>query len=466
METKKHDVVVIGAGPGGYVAAIRAAQMGYNVACIEKEPQLGGVCLRVGCIPSKALLESSERWDAAGKDFKEHGIVADNLSLDLDAMMQRKKKVVDTLTRGIGALFKKNKITRYEGSAKLAGPKSVEVTSADGSETQTLQAEKIILATGSRPVALPGIVLDGDRVGTSTEALSYTNVPKSLVVIGAGYIGLELGSVWNRLGSKVTVLEYLDRILPGMDSEIAGEAQKIFAKQGLEFRLGARVTGARTEGDHAVVEIDGQDPIECEQVLVSVGRRPNSDNLGLEAIGVDIDARGKVKVNERFSTSVEGVYAIGDLIQGPMLAHKAEEDGIACVEGFQSAAPPHVDYHLVPGVVYTHPEIGVVGYTEDALKSEGIPYKVGSFPFTANGRARALGDTVGRVKLLAHAETDRVLGAHIIGPRAGDLIAELVAAMAYGASSEDLYRVSHAHPTLCEAIKEAAMAVEGRAIHF
>lgn len=466
METKKHDVIVIGAGPGGYVAAIRAAQLGYDVACVEKESSLGGVCLRVGCIPSKALLESSERWAAVNSEFKEHGIQVEGASLDLDAMMSRKKKVVDMLTRGIAGLFKKNKITRYEGVARLEGPGSVLVDSGAADGPLTLQADKIILATGSRPVALPGIELDGVRVGTSAEALSYDTPPESLVVIGAGYIGLELGSVWNRLGSKVTVLEYLDRILPGMDAEIADEARKIFTKQGLEFRLGAKVTGARTEGDHAIVEVEGQEPIQCEQVLVSVGRRPNTENLGLESLGVETDERGKVRVNERFETSAPGVYAIGDLIPGPMLAHKAEEDGIACVEGWQSKAAPHVNYHLVPGVVYTHPEIGVVGYTEEALKESGIPYKTGSFPFAANGRARALGDTTGKVKLLAHAETDRILGAHIIGPRAGDLIAEVVAAMAFGASSEDLHMVSHAHPTLCETIKEAALAVDGRALHI
>ncbi|ADI14033.1 dihydrolipoyl dehydrogenase [Truepera radiovictrix] len=459
----QHDLIVIGAGPGGYVAAIRAAQLGFDVACVEKEADLGGTCLRVGCIPSKALLESSEKFLETQGALKEHGIEVAEASLNLAAMHARKDKVVKSLTSGIAGLFKKNKVTRYEGAARFEGPNKLVVAGKNGEET--LGAERIIIATGSKSVVLPGIELDGERVGTSTDALAYPEVPEHLVVIGAGYIGLELGSVWKRLGAKVTVVEYLDRILPGMDGEIAKEALKVFKKQGLEFRLGARVTSARAQGEGAVVEIDGQEPLHAERVLVAVGRQPNTDGLNVEAIGLELDARGFIPVDAHYRTKIPGIYAIGDVIGGAMLAHKAEEEGVACVEGIATGVG-HVNYGAIPGVAYTEPEIASVGKTEEQLKEEGIKYKKGVFPFLANGRARALGHTEGKVKILADAETDRVLGVHIIGSRAGDLIAEAVAALEFGASAEDLARTSHAHPTLAEALKEAALAVDGRALHI
>ena len=459
----KHDLIVIGAGPGGYVAAIRAAQLGMNVASIDKNDQLGGTCLRVGCIPSKALLESSERFYEVQESYKEHGIGVEGVTLDLETMLGRKDKVVKSLTDGVAFLFKKNKITRYQGVGEITGQGKVTVHGEDG-DTE-LTAENIIIATGSKVASLPGVELDGDRVGTSTEALDYGEVPQHLVVIGAGYIGLELGSVWKRLGAKVTVLEYLDRILPGMDEEIAKEALKIFKKQGLEFRLGAKVTSAKAEGDVCTVEVEGQEPITCDRVLVAVGRKPNTDGLGLEAVGLELDERGRVPVDDRFKTAVDGIYAIGDVIRGPMLAHKGEEEGIACVEGV-AGGYVHVNYGAIPAVAYTEPEIASVGKTEEELEAEGVAFKKGVFPFQANGRAKSLGHPEGKVKILADAETDRVLGIHIIGARAGDLIAEAAVAVEFGASSEDIARSSHAHPTLAEAVKEAALAVEGRAIHI
>jgi dihydrolipoamide dehydrogenase len=456
------DLVVIGAGPGGYVAAIRAAQLGMSVACVERETALGGTCLRIGCIPSKALLESSELYADAKSGLKAHGVVAGSVSLDLPALLRRKDGIVATLTKGIESLFKKHRITRITGHARLDGPGRVKVEQAGS--TTSLTARHILLATGSKSAPLPGVVVDGDRVGTSTEALAYSEVPEHLVVIGAGVIGLELGSVWSRLGSRVTVLEYLDRILPGMDAELATEAQRTLAKQGLEFRLGTRVTAGRAEGPGAVVGAEGQDPIRCTRILLAVGRIPNTENLGLESVGVTPDSRGRIPVGPRFDTTAPGVYAIGDVIPGPMLAHKAEEEGVACVEMI-ATGHGHVDYSTIPSVVYTHPEIAAVGRTEEELKAAGIAYRKGVFPFMANGRARAIGCTEGRVKMLADATTDRVLGVHIIGPRAGDLIAEAAAAMAFHASSEDIARVCHAHPTLAESLKEAALAVHGRPIH-
>ena len=459
-----HDLVVIGAGPGGYVAAIRAAQLGLDTACIEEVKELGGTCLRVGCIPSKAMLESSELFAEAGNGgLAAHGVAVAGVKLDLDKMLKRKDKVVKGLTQGVAGLFKKNKITRYEGHGKLAGPGKVSVETADG--PVEIEAKHIIIATGSKVATLPGIEWDGDRIGGSTEALSYPEVPKKLVVIGAGYIGLELGSVWSRLGSEVIVLEYLDRILPGMDNEIAKEAEKILKKQGLEFRLGSKVTGAKVDGDKCVVTVEGSDPIECDRVLVAVGRKPNTDDLGLDSVGLELDKGGRIPVGDHFETPVEGIYAIGDVIRGPMLAHKAEEEGVACVEGIVTGYG-HVNYDAIPGVAYTHPEIASVGKTEEQLKEAGIPYRKGKFPFMANGRAKALNQTEGFVKILAHEETDRILGVHIIGPRAGDLIAEAAVAIEFGASSEDIARTSHAHPTLAEVVKEAAFAVDGRAIHF
>jgi len=458
----QHDVVILGAGPGGYVAAIRAAQLGLDVACVEKEKALGGTCLRIGCIPSKAMLESSDLLHEAKDGFARHGILFESVRADLAAMLKRKDEVVKANTSGVDYLFKKNKVTRYLGHGRLAGPGKVVV---EGAEKVEIDAKNVVIATGSVSSPLKGVELDGDVIGTSTEALTWPGVPKHLVVIGAGAIGLEMGSVWLRLGAKVTVLEYADRILPGMDTEISAEALKILKKQGFSFRLGVRVTGAKRKGAGAVVTIDGADPVECDRVLLSVGRKPYTENLGLETVGLALDERGRVPVDEDFKTSAANVFAIGDVIRGPMLAHKAEDEGVAVAE-YLATGRGHVNYDAIPNVVYTAPEIASVGKTEEELKAAGVPFKKGSFPFMANGRARALGHTDGKVKILAHAETDRILGAHIIGPRAGDLIAELVAAMEFGASSEDVARTCHAHPTLAEAVKEAALAVDGRALHI
>jgi dihydrolipoamide dehydrogenase len=457
---KTHDLLVIGAGPGGYVAAIRAAQSGLDTACIEKNPRLGGTCLRVGCIPSKALLESSERFLEARTALGKHGVkIEGQVSLDLPTMLSRKDDVVDKLTGGIGMLFKKNKVTRYEGDAHFVGPNRVKV----GDEE--IEAKHIIIATGSKPAPLRGVEFDYDIIGTSTEALNYPTVPEHLVVIGGGYIGLELGSVWARLGAKVTVLEYLPIILPGMDREIADEAFKLLKRQGLEFRLGSKVLSAKVVDGKAVVEVEGAEPITADRVLVAAGRLPNTDGLNIEASGVTVDERGRIPVDGFYKTNVPGVYAIGDVIAGPMLAHKAEEEGVAVVEGITTGYC-HVNYDAIPGVAYTEPEIAGVGKTEEQLKEAGVEYNKGTFPMIGNGRARALGNIDGKVKILADAKTDRILGVHIIGARAGDLIAEAVAAIEFGASSEDLRRTSHAHPTLSEALKEAAFAVGGKAIHI
>jgi dihydrolipoamide dehydrogenase len=458
-----HDLIVIGGGPGGYVAAIRAAQHGLNAAVVEKEPQLGGTCLRVGCIPSKALLESSHKLEAARHDLAGHGVKVSGVTFDLATMMKRKDDVVSTLAKGIESLLTKNKITRYRGTGRLAGVGRVEVTAADGVVT-TLESPRIILAVGSKSVVLPGIEADGRFVGTSTEALSFDAVPGHLVVVGGGYIGLELGTVWRRLGAKVTVLEYFDRILTGIDADIASEALTLFRKQGLDIRLGVKVKRARADGNGCVVECEGQEPIRCDRVLAATGRRPATDALGLETVGIVPDQRGFIAVDGQFRTSAPGVWAIGDCIPGPMLAHKAEEDGVACADAI-AGQWCHVDYDLVPAVVFTHPEIAAVGKTEEQLTAAGVAFKKGVFPFRANGRARTINETTGKVKVLADATTDRVLGIHIIGPAAGDLIGEAAAAMSFGATAEDIARVCHAHPTLPEALKEAALAVSGRAIH-
>ena len=455
---KTHDLLVIGAGPGGYVCAIRGAQLGLNVGVIEKNPRLGGTCLRVGCIPSKALLESSERYVEAKNSLGKFGVKVENVEFDLPTMLNRKDEVVKTLTDGVAFLIKKNKVARYEGEATFTGPHTVKV----GDEE--IEAKNIVIATGSKPSPLRGIEFDYDVIGTSTEALSYPTVPEHLVVIGGGYIGMELGSVWARLGAKVTVLEYFPFILAGLDREIADEALKIFKKQGIEFRLETKVTSAKVVDGKAVIEIEGAEPISADRVLVAAGRLPNTDGLNLEAAGVALDEKGRVIVDQKYQTNVPGVFAIGDVIAGPMLAHKAEEEGVAVVEGITSGYA-HVNYDAIPGVVYTEPEIAGVGQTEEQLKEKGIEYKKGTFPMLANGRARALGHTEGKVKVLADKTTDRILGVHIIGPRAGDLIAEAVAAMEFGASAEDLRRTSHAHPTLAETLKEAAMAAEWKAIH-
>jgi dihydrolipoamide dehydrogenase len=457
----KHDVLVIGGGPGGYVAALKAAQYGLNVGCIEMEKVLGGTCLRIGCIPSKGLLESTERLHQAQNEFADHGINVSAVRVDLAKMHARKDKTVSELARGIDELFRRAKITRYLGVGKFLAPNKVAVVGSG----EEIEAKHIIIATGSKSGSLPGIELDGDRVGTSTEALNYQEIPKEMIVIGAGAIGLELGSVWHRLGAKVTVLEYLDRILPEMDEEVAATALRIFTKQGLTFKLGSRVTSAKKDGRRAVVTCDGQAPITADRVLVSVGRVPNTEGLGLDVIGIEADKRGRIPTNEHFQTSVPGVFAIGDVIAGPMLAHKAEDEGAAVAE-FIATGYGHVNYMAVPSVVYTSPEIASVGYTEKQLNEKGIPFKKGKFPFIANGRAKVLGDTSGMVKVLAHAENDRLLGVHIINNRAGDLIAEATAAIEFAATAEDVARTTHAHPTLPEAIKEAAMAVHNQAIHM
>jgi dihydrolipoamide dehydrogenase len=459
----EHDLVVIGGGPAGYVGAIRAAQLGMDVACIERESALGGTCLRIGCIPSKALLESSELFASARDALAAHGISAGPVSLDLGAMMRRKDAVVQALTKGVESLFRKHKVTRYAGHGRFTGLRELTVE-ADG-KTTAVGARRVLIATGSGPASLDGVVPDGKRIGTSTEALGYPEVPRHLVVIGAGYIGLELGSVWRRLGAEVTVLEALDRVLPGMDTEIATETRRILEKQGLRFRLGARVKSARVEGDGCVVECEDADPLRCDRVLLAVGRHAFTDGLGLDAIGVVPDERGQITVDERFATGVDGVYAVGDVIRGPMLAHKAMDEAVACVEGL-AGGDAHVDYGTIPSVVYTSPEIASVGQTEEQLQAANRDYRKGVFPFIANGRARILRHTDGRVKVLADAKTDRVLGVHILGAHAGDLIAEAAAAMAFGASSEDIARTCHAHPTLAEALREAALAVDGRPLHI
>ena len=460
--SESYDLIVIGAGPGGYVAAIRAAQLGLKAAVVEREPKLGGTCLRVGCIPSKALLETTELLEQSRHSFAERGLIAGEVKVDLPRMMAHKDGVVTQLDAGIQGLLKKNKVERHFGHGRLLGGGSVEV--AGESETIELTAKNILIATGSVSSSFPGMEPDGDRIGTSTEALSWPEVPGHLVVIGAGVIGLELGTVWRRLGSKVTVLEYLPRILPGTDSQVAKEAQKILTQQGMEFRLGTKVQRVSSDGTICRVEIEGSDPVDCDRVLIAVGRRPCTASLGLDRAGVDTDQRGFIRVSSAYQTTAPGVYAIGDVIGGAMLAHKAEEEGIACVERMVTGHG-HINYNTIPGVIYTAPEIASVGETEDALKEQGRKYKTGRFAFAANGRARAAGHMEGFVKILTDAETDRVLGVHIIGAHAGELIAEAAIAMGFGASSEDIARCCHAHPTLAEAVKEAALAVDNRAIH-
>ena len=469
MSKTQFDLIVIGAGPGGYVAAIRAAQLGMNVACVEKRTTLGGTCLNVGCIPSKALLNSSEHYaGAAGGGLADLGIDVGKVKLDLAKMMSGKDEIVSSLTGGIDFLFKKNKVTRLQGAARIDGPGKVTVT--DGADAGRYAAERILIATGSHASSLPGIEIDEQRIVSSTGALSLGSVPKKLVVIGAGYIGLELGTVWARLGAEVEVIEFLPRILPGMDDEIAKKFMAMAKKQGLKFRLKTAVKQAKATktGVTLTVEPAGggdAETIKADIALVSVGRYPATEGLGLEDAGVAMTDRGRIKVDSRFETSVEDIYAIGDVIDGPMLAHKAEEDGVAAVEMMAGLAG-HVDYNLVPGIVYTAPEVATLGKSEEALKADGIAYKKGSFPFSANSRARAAGHTDGFVKILACADTDRVLGVHIIGHEAGTIIHECATAMAFGASSEDIARTCHGHPTLNEAVKEAALAVDGRAIHM
>jgi dihydrolipoamide dehydrogenase len=469
MTDNSYDLVIIGGGPGGYVAAIRAAQLGMKTACVEKRGSLGGTCLNVGCIPSKAMLQSSEKFAEAKNHLAAHGIRLPEVELDLPIMMARKDKVVKELTGGIEFLLKKNKVAYIKGAGSIPAPGQVAVAT-DGGGAETLAAKHIVIATGSESMPLPGVEVDEQRVVTSTGALELSAVPEHLVVIGAGVIGLELGSVWSRLGAKVTVIEFLDRILPGMDGEICKQTQRVLKKQGLEFRLSQKVIGAKTNKSGvtlAVEPVKGGDAteVEADVVLLSIGRRPYTEGLGLEKLGVTVDNRGFIQVDEHYQTSVPGIYAIGDCIPGPMLAHKAEEDGVVCVE-MLAGQSGHVDYNLVPGVVYTWPEVAGVGRTEEQLKEAGVGYKVGKFPFSANSRARANAETDGVVKILADAETDKVLGVHILGPLAGDLLAEAVLAMEFGASSEDIARTIHSHPAMGEAVKEAALAVHGRAIHI
>ncbi len=458
------DVIVIGSGPGGYVCAIRAAQLGLKTACVESRATLGGTCLNIGCIPSKALLQSSENLEEVRDHYAAHGIMVEGVKLDLARMMARKGEVVTANVKGVEFLFRKNKVTWLKGRGRIAGPGRVEV------EGTSYEAKHIVVATGSESLGLPGVEVDETAIVTSTGALELDRVPGRLAVIGGGYIGLELGSVWHRLGAEVTVIEYLDRLVPGMDAEIAKQFERTLGKQGLKFRLSTKVVSAKLDNEGVTLTLEpaaGGEPEElrADVVLLAIGRKPYTEGLGLEEAGVALDERGRVKVDAHYATNVPGIYAIGDVIAGPMLAHKAEEEGIACAERIAGQAG-HVDYNVIPGVVYTWPEVASVGQTEDALKQQGVAYRVGKFPFTANGRARAMGSTEGFVKVIADKATDRILGAHIIGPDAGTLIAELATAMEFGASSEDVGRICHAHPTLSEAVKEAALAVENRAIHI
>lgn len=459
----KFDVIVIGAGPGGYVCAIRCAQLGLKTAIVEKRETLGGTCLNIGCIPSKALLHTSERFEEASHHLGDMGIETSGVKLDLKAMMKHKDDVVEANTKGVEFLMKKNKITHLkgEGTIKEAGKVSV--------GKDTYEADSIIIATGSDVISLPGIKIDEKKIVSSEGALSLPKVPKDMVVIGGGVIGLELGTVYRRLGAKVTVVEFLDNILPGMDEEVRKEALKIFKKQGLEFKLSSKVTSAKSTAKGVALSVEPADggkaeKITSEIVLMAIGRKAYTDGLGLDKAGINTDDRGRIEVDEFFETSLEGVYAIGDVIKGPMLAHKAEDEGVVLAE-MLAGESGHIDYNKIPGVVYTWPEVANVGKTEEQLKEEGIEYKSGKFPFMANGRARAMNAADGFVKILADAKTDRVLGAHIIGPAAGDLIQEVVSVMEFDGTSEDIARTCHAHPTLTEVVKEAALAVHKRALH-
>ncbi|MBC7634425.1 MAG: dihydrolipoyl dehydrogenase [Acetobacteraceae bacterium] len=463
-DTESFDLIVIGSGPGGYVCAIRAAQLGMKVACVEKRETLGGTCLNIGCIPSKALLQSSENFTETKHAWADHGIIVDGVKLDLARMQARKGEVVGANTKGVEFLFKKNKIRWLKGEARIPAPGLVSVADVD------YAAKNIVIATGSESMPLPGVEVDEKTIVTSTGALELDRVPGHLVVIGGGVIGLELGSVWRRLGAEVTVVEFLDRIIPGNDGEIAKQFERVLSKQGLKFKLSTKVTAAAKTGAGVTLSLeavkDGKtSELQADIVLLAIGRRAYTAGLGLAEIGVALDARGRVETDGHFATNVPGIFAIGDVIAGPMLAHKAEDEGVALAERLAGQAG-HVNYDVIPGVIYTSPEVASVGQTEEQLKTSGIEYRVGKFPFTANGRARAMGQTDGLVKILADKRTDRLLGAHILGPDAGTLIAELAMAMEFGASSEDVARICHAHPTLNEAVKEAALAVDGRALHI
>ncbi len=462
------DLVVIGGGPGGYVCAIRAAQLGLKTACVESRGALGGTCLNVGCIPSKSLLNLSENFNKAKKDFNKQGIEIEGIKLNIEKMMSNKNKSIQVLTKGVEFLFKKNKVSYIKGKGVLFSKNDVVVY--DNNKKNNYKAKNIVIATGSEVTSLPGIQIDEKNIISSTGALSLNKVPKKLAVIGGGYIGLEMGSVWSRLGSEVTVIEYLDYITPGMDREISDEFKKILTKQGINFKMGSKVNSVKnTSGGVSInynnVKSSKSETLEFDKVLVSVGRKPYTEGLNLSKVGVKKDKKGRIEVNKKLQTSIENIYAIGDVIKGPMLAHKAEEEGIAVAEILAGQAG-HVNYDVIPGVIYTSPEVATVGKTEEQLKNEKKSYKVGKFPFLANSRAKVNNETEGFVKILADSKTDKVLGVHIIGPHCGDMIAEMALAMEFGASAEDIARTCHAHPTHTEAIKEAALAVDKRPIHF
>ncbi len=465
-----YDLIVVGAGPGGYVAAIRAAQLGLKTAIVEKRETLGGTCLNVGCIPSKALLQSSHHFEMAHEEFASHGIKA-QVSLDLKTMLARKDKVVEDLTGGVAFLMKKNKIDQIYGTGVITAPGEVTVTpNGKGKKKEVHKTKNIIIATGSETTPLPGIEIDEKQIVSSTGAIALPKVPKSMVVIGAGVIGLELGSVWRRLGAEVTVVEFLDFALPGMDGEVSKQMERILKKQGMKFKMKTKVTGAKAAKAGVTLTMEPRDggdaeTMKADVVLVSIGRRPYIEGLGLDKVGVKVSDRGFVEVDEDFQTNVEGIYAIGDVIGGAMLAHKAEDEGVVCAE-IMAGQTGHIDYDSIPGIVYTHPEVASVGKTEEQLKEAGVAYKAGKFPFSANSRARCNADADGFVKIIADAETDKILGCHIIGPQGGDLIQEVVNVMEFGGSAEDIARICHGHPGLPEAVKEAALGVGGRAIHI
>jgi dihydrolipoamide dehydrogenase len=462
------DLIVIGGGPGGYVCAIRAAQLGLKTACIESRGALGGTCLNVGCIPSKSLLNLSENFHKAKKDFNQQGIEIEGIKLNIEKMMSNKNKSIQVLTKGVEFLFKKNKVTYIKGKGVIFSKNDVVVY--DNNKKTNYKTKNIVIATGSEVSSLPGIEIDEKNIISSTGALSLTKVPKKLAVIGGGYIGLEMGSVWSRLGSEVTVIEYLENITPNMDREISIEFKKILIKQGIKFKMGSKVNFVQNEGSGVLINYTDiknskEETLKFDKVLVSVGRKPYTEGLNLTKVGVKKDSKGRIEVNEKLQTAIKNIYAIGDVIKGPMLAHKAEEEGIAVAEILAGQAG-HVNYDVIPGVIYTSPEVATVGKTEEELKGENRSYKVGKFPFLANSRAKVNNETEGFVKILADSKTDKVLGVHIIGPHCGDMIAEMALAMEFGASAEDIARTCHAHPTHTEAIKEAALAVDKRPIHF
>jgi dihydrolipoamide dehydrogenase len=470
MANESFDLVIIGTGPGGYVAAIRAAQLGMKVAVVEKRATFGGTCLNVGCIPSKALLQSSHLFEQAGHDLGVHGIVLAPPKLDFAQLMKRKREVVDATTKGVAFLFRKNKITAFQGTGRIEKAGSVVVLGDDGTVKDTLSARNILIASGSEVIPLPGVAVDEKKIVSSTGALELAQVPKHLIVVGAGIIGLELGSVWRRLGSEVTVVEFLDRITPGVDDEITRQFQRSLAKQGIKFKLGSKVTKAETTDSGVTLTVEpakggAAETLQADIVLVAIGRRPLVEGLGLDKAGVKLTERGRIAVDAHLQTSVPGIYAVGDVIDGPMLAHKASEDGIACVETI-AGQKGHVNWDLVPSVIYTQPEVAWVGKTEEQLKEAGVAYKIGKYPFTADPRSRANGATEGFVKVLADKATDKVLGVHIMGAEAGTMIAEAVMAMEFSASAEDIGRVCHAHPTVNEATKEAALAAWDKPIHL